>query len=81
MTNCDYTRHQGGKTSKDLSICLKTFQNLEKNDWLKLCNLSGSTLGNLSSDVNLLASKPSEELTKEELRTLRLAYYGKNNIS
>jgi len=81
MTNCDYTRHQGGKTSKDLSICLKTFQNLEKNDWLKLCNLSGSTLGNFPSDVNLLASKPSEELTKEELRTLRLAYYGKNIVS
>ena len=25
MTNCDYTRHQGEKTNKDLSFCLKTF--------------------------------------------------------
>jgi predicted helicase len=81
MTNCDYTRHQGGKTSKDLSICLKTFQNLQKTDWLKLCTLDGSTLSNLPNEANLLASKPSIELTKEELRTLRLSYYEKNVIA
>ena len=83
MTNCDYTRHQGGKTSKDLSICLKSFQNLQKSDWIKLCNLAGSTLENFPNEensVNLRISKPSVELTKEELRALRLAYYGKNII-
>lgn len=80
MTNCDYTRHQGGKTAKDLSICLKTFQNLEKNDWLKMCTLTGSTLADFPKEENLQKFKPSEELTKEELRELRLAYYGKNKI-
>ena len=25
MTNCDYVRHQGVKTNKDLSICLKHY--------------------------------------------------------
>ena len=83
MTNCDYTRHQGGKTNKDLSICLKTFQNLQKEEWTKLCNLAGSTLVNFPKEVNsvnLLASKPSSELTKEDLRALRLAYYEKNIV-
>jgi len=80
MTNCDYTRHQGGKTDKDLSICLKTFQNLEKTDWIKMCNLTGSTLSNFPFTNNLLVSKPSSELTREELRELRISYYGKNMI-
>lgn len=81
MTNCDYTRHQGGKTDKDLSICLKTFQNLQNSDWLKMCNLTGSTLVNFPKSTNLLTNKPSSELTREELRELRMAYYGKNIIT
>ena len=28
MTNCIYTNHQGIKTEKDLSICLKTLQKI-----------------------------------------------------
>jgi hypothetical protein len=75
MTNCDYTRHQGGKTDKDISICLKTFQNLQKEEWLKMCTLSGSTVECLPNSL-----KPSSELTKEELRELRVAYYGKTKI-
>lgn len=71
MTNCDYTRHQGPKTPKDISICLKTFQNIDKSDWIKMCNISGNVV------ENSIVSKPSSELTKEELRNLRLAYYSR----
>jgi uncharacterized protein YuzE len=39
MTNCDYVRHVGEKTSKDLSICLKSFQKISKDEWLSMCNI------------------------------------------
>jgi len=81
MTNCDYTRHQGGKTAKDISICLKTFQNIGKEDWLKMCNVTANALGTAliatpspEIPVNVI-QKPSSELTLAELRELRLAYY------
>ena len=41
MTNCVYTRHQGKKTSQDVSYCLKTLQNITKDEWLRMCNVSG----------------------------------------
>ena len=44
MTNCDYTRHQGIKTEKDISICLKTLQNITKDNWLKMCNITSNKL-------------------------------------
>ena len=44
MTNCDYTRHQGIKNEKDLSICLKTFQNINTENWLKMCNIKSNKI-------------------------------------
>lgn len=65
MTNCDYTRHQGVKTEKDLSICLQTFRSIPSEDWLKMSNIEGHNLD--------LQKNP----TSNELRELRLAYYQK----
>ena len=62
MTNCDYTRHQGERTNADVSICLKTFQNINKDQWLEMCNKHGQCL-------TLNAPKI------ENLRELRLKYY------
>ena len=45
MTNCIYTRHQGKKTKQDVSYCLKTLQNINKEEWLRMCNVQGSKLG------------------------------------
>jgi hypothetical protein len=45
MTNCVYTRHQGKKTSQDVSYCLKTLQNITKDEWLRMCNVSGAKIG------------------------------------
>jgi hypothetical protein len=64
MTNCDYVRHAGKKTPKDLSICLKTFQNTTKEEWTRMCNLEGHTV------TQVAAPK-----TVEEIRAARLAYY------
>ena len=45
MTNCVYTRHQGKKTPQDVSYCLKTLQNITKDEWLRMCNVSGVKIG------------------------------------
>ena len=67
MTNCDYCRHMGKKTSKDVSICLKTFQNITQEQWVQMCELQGS-------QVEPSASKVA--LTPAQLREARLARFG-----
>jgi predicted helicase len=64
MTNCDYVRHQGKKTPKDLSICLKTLQNITKEQWTLMCEIQGNTL-----------TQVSVQLSPEELRAARLARF------
>lgn len=64
MTNCDYVRHAGKKTPKDLSICLKTLQNITKEDWTRMCGLEGHTL--IQTEV---------QKTPADLRAARLAYF------
>lgn len=71
MTNCDYTRHQGDKTEKDLSICLKSFQNITKDEWLLMCNKVGEKI----NDEKLVEAIQIDE--KEKLRELRLKYFDK----
>ena len=71
MTNCIYTRHQGEKTSKDISICLKSFQNISKDDWLKMCNKEGYCLhdSNIIQSEDILEQKEElKECLKEELK-------------
>ena len=92
MTNCDFVRHQGKKTAKDISYVLNTFRTMSHDDWLKMCNVSGQKIsevapvpsGPVPAAVNSTDSVPKlspEELanpTKEQLRLLRLSYYSKN---
>lgn len=66
MTNCDYVRHMGKKTDKDLSICLKRFQQITKEQWTRMCNLEGRTL---VEDARPKAKTP------EEVRAIRLARF------
>jgi predicted helicase len=82
MTNCVYTRHQGGKTEKDVSMCLKTFQNITKDEWLRMCNKSGNILDKQECfEEKIVKKNKSLKPTKEELRNLRLNFYNKDNIS
>lgn len=64
VTNCEYTRHAGKKTVKDVSICLKTLQGITKEQWTRMCELEGHTLTESSNPKNL-----------QELRAARLARF------
>lgn len=79
MTNCIYTRHQGIKTEKDVSICLKTFQNITKDEWLKMCSVYGQSLIDILSpsilEEEIKNIKQNNE--KESIRNLRLKFYEK----
>jgi hypothetical protein len=88
MTNCDYTRHQGDKGPKDLSICLGTFRATSSDQWLKMCDVQGTMLEQSrsltqmpSNEIVQLRQKSTSELTREEIRELRLAYYTRNAAS
>ena len=67
MTNCVYTRHQGKKTKQDVSICLKTLQNITKDEWLAMCNATGYKLG--------FEEEKEKVMSKEELRAIRASFY------
>jgi hypothetical protein len=65
MTNCEYVRHMGKKTPKDLSICLRTFRKITKEQWARMCELKGEKV----------VEEPVKKLTVEELRAARLARF------
>lgn len=65
MTNCDCVRHMGKKTPKDLSICLRTFRKITKEQWTQMCGLKGE----------VVSTEPAPRLTPEELRAARLARF------
>jgi len=66
MTNCDYCRHMGKKTAKDVSICLRTFQNITKEQWAQMCELEGQPPEPTAVQV---------ALTPQQLREARLARF------
>jgi len=73
MTNCDYARHVGKKTDKDLSICIGTFRKISSGDWINMCQVLGHKL----EDVSNLENTKIKPLSPEELRLKRLAFYDK----
>jgi len=64
MTNCDYVRHMGKKTEKDLSICLRRFRQMTKEQWTSMCGLEGHKV-----------AEKAKVLSPEELRAARLARF------
>ena len=71
MTNCVYTRHQGIKTNKDISICLKTLQNITKNEWLQMCEQISYTISN-NEEITNNKELTNKELTNKELTNKEL---------
>ncbi len=65
MTNCEYARHEGKKSYKDLSICLRTFQKISKSDWFNMCE----------REAKRISEEPVKKLSPEEVRAARLAYF------
>ena len=52
MTNCEFIIHMGKKTEKDQSICIGTFRNISKEDWIKMCGLTGTQLSSIVVEEN-----------------------------
>ena len=71
MTNCDYVRHMGKKTPKDLSICLARFRKMTKEQWTSMCGLEG----------RILETPKARVLSPEELRAIRLARFTATPLS
>jgi hypothetical protein len=67
MTNCNFVRHVGKKTDKDVSIVLSTLQKINKEDWIKMCNINGTKL---QETIEI-----KETTNIESLREKRLAYF------
>ena len=63
MTNVNYVRHIGKKTSKDRSICLTKFRSTPIETWLRIAGMEGAPVN---------STIPSVVLTPEELRKKRL---------
>ena len=66
MTNCSYVRHQGKKTPKDVSICLKKLQSMTKSQWTSMCGIE---------EHAMTTEKVENPKTPEELRAARLKFY------
>lgn len=85
MTNANCVRHVSGKkTKEDWSICLKSFQNIKRDQWLKMANIKQYSLQ--EKEKNKESEEPEKEiinepkkkkLTQSELREKRLAFFNK----
>ena len=72
MTNANYIRHPNGKKQKkDLSICLKSFQNISRANWLKMANIKSYSLKE--------KNKKENKVTIDKMREKRLQYFEKIN--
>jgi len=77
MTNCEYVTHMGQKTEKDQSICIGTFRNISKDEWIKMSGITGNLLGETNENIIVNESK---QLSQEEIRERRIAYFESKNI-
>jgi hypothetical protein len=75
LTNCEYTRHQGKRTPKDKSICLKSLQNISRDTWLKMCDQNTQTIETTvvkkTVKPNSGTVKPNSGTVKPNLELLR----------
>lgn len=67
MTTASYIRHMGLKGEKDLSICLKSFQNITREQWLSMSGSQGRTLESTSTTT----------ISIDQMREARLKYLSK----
>jgi predicted helicase len=76
MTNCNFVRHQGKKTQADISICLNTFRGITNDQWAAMASIPVAPEVAEAPDA-----KKSENLSIEELRSRRLAYFSSGALS
>ena len=77
VTNCDYARHMGKKSKKDLSICMKTLRKITKEQWTKMCQLEGATVAatGAGQEAPTTSKAVTNPTTIDELRAARLARF------
>jgi len=81
MTNCEYVTHMGKKTEKDQSVCIGTFRSISKEEWVKMCGLTGNSINMVVHELDPEQNINTVIDNKEKLRALRLAYYdSKTNL-
>jgi hypothetical protein len=66
MTNCDFVRHEGEKTEKDLSICIGTFRKITKDEWILMCDVKGSTLNKHIHEESQFINEQKNEESNEQ---------------
>ena len=50
MTTCEYVTHHVSKSENDVSICIKSFQNITKDEWLSMCNINGNKINDIKKE-------------------------------
>jgi hypothetical protein len=68
MTNCRYVRHQGRRTSADVSICLSSLRALTSDQWASMAQ----------KEVCSISAPQPEPLTPEELRKRRIVRFSQS---
>lgn len=69
MTNCNFVRHQGKKTQADISICLNSFRGITYDEWALMAKPNPEAFPEKDE------AQEAKELSQEELRQRRLAYF------
>ena len=68
MTNCDFARHEGERTDKDLSICIGTFRKISLDEWTLMCGLTGHLVGEGENEGNYInETKINETIINETI--------------
>jgi hypothetical protein len=77
ITNCPGVTRKLPRTSKDKSICRKSFQNTSRDHWLRMINKNTSNILNQPiTSLNIIRNLPSQSNNIDELREKRLKYFG-----
>jgi predicted helicase len=73
MTNCEGIKHEGVRTAKDISLCIGTFRNISSEEWVRMCEIEGHKI----SETNEIIPETNTNVTEEDIRKLRVAYFKK----
>lgn len=73
MTNCDFIRAVSKKTENDKSICLKSFQGIPNDVWLKMSGMTGKMINEISDEAACQNTLNDDD--KKRTREARLARF------
>ena len=68
MTNTNGCKHIGYKTSKDLSICLNTYRNINLFSWLKISSIVNIEKEDIKKEDIKKEVIKKEDIKKEDIK-------------